>query len=638
MDEQVLALERELQRNPEDLSVAVRLFQARQRCGLTYQNKDFGQWLSHLTTPKQRQQCQRMLEREGAIATAGLLETVLNKGELRDVALDLLIEQAENNSFAILALQELLTHEYQWVREQSLECLLITAPHAPANRARLYENLKHSDVIKQHWALRIISRKKAMIEDSPELREVLVHHLRSVDPEARASVIKIIGALKSAGRWTLPKLKAALDDPSEWVQEHAVEALGQLGKAELIPVMAKLLRSGPPGVQKKALSGLMKSQQGRQIALDELLAKIQHDMGEERMSAITALLSQFSDEAECLNAIAKVLNHDDPKLIADVLGLLQDHSFCSKSLDLKIRSLLGHEERGVRESALHFCEQSHLSASLIDDLLTIAETSEEALCCWALGRIALTSYRPSTPAQQSLRLIELLNKSENCIRQAVLQLLGSHSLGRDCLNEVIDCLSDPASEIQQEAASALRQIGESLENLHPVFVSRLDELLDSLRSTNGELRTNIRSSLYGNAIFNSELVLKLIDESKSSDDAYRAEIVMLINRMPWPCLERSIQSLILKRFDDIAKDDVTSVKMSLLSGLRYVYRSWTAEETFQRIRSLVQSSCDNQELATLAEDLLQDMEICRTDLQSWNSTEQEVEDFNDDVSQNVPEL
>lgn len=174
----------------------------------------------------------------GEIGTADEVEflvTALKDQDIRvrQTALDALINLSKNEDTDIPRFISILMSDPD-VNVRRAAAQILGQVDAPAIFEKLFQYLKDED----WWVRETIAETLSRIKDE-RIFPAAVELLSSPDPSLRRYAIEIIVGLKDP-RGLVPLIKM-LKDPDWWVRERAVSALGTLGTAKIVPILANLL-------------------------------------------------------------------------------------------------------------------------------------------------------------------------------------------------------------------------------------------------------------------------------------------------------------------------------------------------------------------------------------------------------------
>ncbi len=152
---------------------------------------------------------------------------------VRQTALDALISLSNNEDTDIPRFISILMSDPD-VNVRRAAAQILGQVDAPGIFDKLFQYLRDED----WWVRETIAETLSRIKDE-RIFPAAVELLGSPDPSLRRYAIEIIVGLKDP-RGLVPLIKM-LKDPDWWVRERAVSALGTLGTAKIVPILANLL-------------------------------------------------------------------------------------------------------------------------------------------------------------------------------------------------------------------------------------------------------------------------------------------------------------------------------------------------------------------------------------------------------------
>ncbi|TAK12350.1 MAG: hypothetical protein EPO32_08650 [Anaerolineae bacterium] len=282
--------------------------------------------------------------------------------------------------------------------------------------------------------------------------------------QAAASALGLIGDTAS-----VPMLREALNDDTEWVRDDAARALGQIGDPAAVPALLNTLRDDYLSVGEAAAWALKNI--GDPSAIAGLRHALQDDNKNVRLLAAWALRELENPASEPIGgikvtlaalALRDSLKNDNPQVrweAAEDLGFISDPA----TVEL-LRDALNHPRWSVRQAAAvtlgnigDSVATPALRAALRDNDPRVRQEVIEAL--GEIGDATVISD-----------LVDALQENNNWLRRAAARALGN--IGDAATVPALQVtLKDSDPSVRQAAARALQQIG------HTAAVAALQEIL-----------------------------------------------------------------------------------------------------------------------------------------------------------------
>lgn len=134
--------------------------------------------------------------------------------------------------------------------------------------------------------------------DDAELQKMIHAATEDPNPSERANAISDL-ALRDDVENVLPALRQAAKDPDPDVKLAMVTALGEMGEAAPIDLVAQYASDGDPEIRLEALSvveGLVE-EEGTRDAVAPILNKARHDPDEEVRDKANEIVEQMSEDS-----------------------------------------------------------------------------------------------------------------------------------------------------------------------------------------------------------------------------------------------------------------------------------------------------------------------------------------------------
>ncbi len=368
---------------------------------------------------------------------------------------------------------------------------------------------------------------QVLADIGPAALPILTAHLHDSHENVRAIASGAVGRLHALE--ALPALVKMRRDPSDWVRESMVEALGRIGGASWGLARRRRLLGRALQAPRRLLAWVVRSKTaaataGNAAALIDravftLRAALTDPATAVRTQAARALgligpaaaastadlIDLLRDENEMVRcqAAESLGKVDGPteKVVAALVGLLQDVSQAVRAAGARtLGSLKGKAEEAVPGGWCLCCrtgEESVRQAAaeavgrigtlngdatpkLVEGLANLdnvvrAETAE------ALGSIGETAVE-ATPA-----LVQALKDSNDRVRAKAAEALGKIGEGAaEAVPSLVRALRDKDNWVSAMAAEALGEMGESADDAIPALVRSLDHINPLVRANAAE--------------------------------------------------------------------------------------------------------------------------------------------------------
>lgn len=322
---------------------------------------------------------------------------------------------------------------------------------------------------------------RVVADIGPAALPILIRHLRDVHENVRAVAAGAIGCLHALD--AAHELVTLRHDPSDWVRESMVEALGKIGGATAGVIRRRRFLGRALGAPSRLIGWMIWRKAPRQarnaaesigLAISTLRAALSDTATAVRREAARALgligpaaaaaapdliaLLYDEDEAVRCQATESLGRVDGPPeaVIAALVGLLPDVSQA-------VRAAAARTLGSLREKA----------AEAVPALVPLLQDREEAVrlaAAEAVGRIG-TLNGDATPT-----LVEGLQNPDNVVRADTAEALGS--IGETAVEAtpaLVQALKDTNDRVRAKAAEALGKIGEAAAEAVPSLVRALHD-------------------------------------------------------------------------------------------------------------------------------------------------------------------
>ncbi len=282
-------------------------------------------------------------------------------------------------------------------------------------------------------------------------------------PEERIATVRRLVAKE--------KLAEALQDQPRWVQDHAVEAVAEIGSQEALFQLtgAIYLLDDPVAARAKAvltrfdlmaIGPLVKALKDKDANVRAGAADPLVSIGESVISSLLPLMDAWDQYVRdgVVAVFGRIGLPVAPDLIAQIsrtepLAEETPQRFLWKR-DTAVRSILAMKAVGIQP--------------VIDNLITHKEEDVRALACQMLGQIADQTLDSPIPPEEASRVLEPLLTRLNSDpawtvrRKAALALGGLMDVGRlgGAVPALISHLKDPRPEVKAASAEALGRLGD----------------------------------------------------------------------------------------------------------------------------------------------------------------------------------
>ncbi|QVL33928.1 HEAT repeat domain-containing protein [Telmatocola sphagniphila] len=424
-------------------------------------------------------------------------------------------------SSQVLSLVTLLQNPEESVRSAAAEAIAqIGTLNVPATDS-LIEGLSNPDNLVRAQTAQAVG---TMGEVALEVAPALVEAMSDENDVVRARAVEALGKMgEMAAEVAVPSLVHALRDSDNWVSALAAEALGQMkGSAdEAIPALIRSLSHVNVRVRCKAAEALGQMGDDTMPVCEALRSACRDVEGSVRGLALRSLSlvsrnpfpagnswGPFLEDEDprvrvaALEAVGRLGEIEDPSLLPQILGLLDDPNDDVKIEVTKVLPLLGGDPSSivialtrrletddndwVREHAAKAIGKfGAVAASAGPALLKASRGGEvgvreqalraivmiqppEALEAFAAGltdpspdirKLASAGWMkmPVLPAEVIPELIEALGDPENQVRANAAHALGRlEKLPEESVERLIECASDPDDGLRLGVAIALQ--------------------------------------------------------------------------------------------------------------------------------------------------------------------------------------
>ena len=308
----------------------------------------------------------------------------------------------------------------------------------PEALAVLREGLRDASGIVQQQAVLALGRLR-----EPESAPLLLPLVAAEDPRLRFAAVRALGQIRNPA--AVPTLLPLLGDSRKELRFAAVEALGQIRAPEAVRPLVEALRDSDRNLRRTAAEGL--GENGDPQAAPALIVALEDEHWSVRSAAATALGRVGSPKA----TLALVARADDPddtvrRAAVMALGEVRDARAAARLIaalaDPALQAAAREALRRLGPAALPEMEQALTRGALSAD---------------ARRLLVDLAGRFEDPAARRLLLLALEDQSP-AVRAEAATALGDGGF-REALRPLVERkASDPAPEVRQAAARALRKL------------------------------------------------------------------------------------------------------------------------------------------------------------------------------------
>jgi HEAT repeat protein len=299
---------------------------------------------------------------------------------------------------------------------------------------------------------------RVLADIGPAALPILTRHLHDVHENVRAIAAGAVGCLHALD--AAPELVKLRHDPSDWVRESMVEALGKIGGASAGVVRRKQFLRRALSVPSRLIGWVIWRRGAAQP----------RNAAESIALAVSTLRAALSDPATAVRReAARALGLIGPAAEAapDLIALLNDED---EAVRCQATESLGRVD-GPPETVI---------AALVG-LLPDVSPAVRAAAARTLGSLK-GKAESAVPA-----LVPLLQDREEAVRQAAAEAVGRiGTLNGDSTHTLVEGLANPDNVVRADTAEALGTIGETAGEATPALVEALKDTNDRVRGKAAE--------------------------------------------------------------------------------------------------------------------------------------------------------
>jgi HEAT repeat protein len=280
---------------------------------------------------------------------------------------------------------------------------------------------------------------------------ILARYLGDSSENVRAITAAALGHLHARDR--VPALVGLKNDPSDWVRQSLVEALGQIGSPRGNGSVRRLQFCKPVRMSVRFLDALFHHRPKPQIDVGALMVSTLRD------ALVDPVVTVRTAAAQAVGLLGTAASPTVPQLLA----LLQDPEEVVRCRAAESLGSIGGADKRVIDA---------LIGLLPDVSANVRESSAKAL-----------GEMKSDAADALSALLPLLKDREDTVREAAavaLRTIGK--LNGDHTPQLVEGLASPDTEVRADTAEALGEIGSSAAEATPALVRALADPNDRVRA------------------------------------------------------------------------------------------------------------------------------------------------------------